>query len=75
MNSTAVRLLGAAAEFMELAVRPGAAKSLMDKRIAGLYNMPGPLLLQAVDIVLTHRRFLFPLTATRRSVVRGSSNQ
>jgi hypothetical protein len=79
MNSTTVKLLQAAAEFVggdkQLAVRLGIAQSLPGKLMAGPYHVPAPLLLQAVDIVLAHRQSLIPLAATRTSGVGRDSSQ
>ena len=62
MNSNAVKLLHAAAEYVggdgQLAVRLGITQSLLGKLMAGRYNVPAPLLLQIVDIVLAHRQLV-----------------
>jgi hypothetical protein len=79
MNSTAVKLLQAAAEFVvgakQVAMQPGVAQSLLSKLMASPYHAPAPLLLQAMDTVLARRRSLIPLAATRPSGVGGDSSQ
>jgi len=79
MNSTTIKLLQAAAEFVggekQLAVRLGLAPSLLGKLMAGRYQVPEPLRFQVVDIVLTHRESLIPLTATRTSGLGKDSSQ
>ena len=69
MNSNAVKLLRAAAQFVggdkQLAARLGLTQSLLGKLMAGRYYVPSLLLLQVVDIVLAHRQSPMPLAATR----------
>jgi hypothetical protein len=79
MNSTAVKLPQAAAEFVggakQLAMQLGVAQSSLGKLMASPYHAPAPLLLQATDIALARRRSLIPLAATRTSGVGGDSSQ
>jgi hypothetical protein len=60
VNSTAARLLQAALEVVgtekELARRLGIGETLLRKFMTDLVQLPDPLLLRAVDIVLAHRQ-------------------
>jgi hypothetical protein len=71
MNSTAVKLLQAAAELVEdekqLIAPLSIAQSLLGKLLADLNHLPDSLLLRAVDIMLVHRQSRIPLAATRTS--------
>lgn len=59
MSATTVKLLRAAAEIVggeeALAERLGVGKRLFEKFARGLVQLPDPLLLRAVDIILAAR--------------------
>ena len=67
-NSTGVRLLQAAAELVggeeQLAVHLGITESLLGRLLLGRYSVPDPLLLHAVDILLSRRASSIPLGDT-----------
>lgn len=59
MSGTTVKLLQAAAEIAggrrELAAQLGIGETLLEKMMADLVELPDPLLLRAVDIILANR--------------------
>lgn len=65
MSVTSTKLLQAAAEIVggnrALAQRLGVSHSLLMKFIADIVELPDPLLLRAVDIILADRRAEPPL--------------
>jgi hypothetical protein len=75
--STSAKLLQAAAEFVggeeQLALRLDIAPLLLRKLMAGLHDVPDPLLFRAVDIVLAHPQSLIPLAAIQPSRVGADS--
>jgi hypothetical protein len=66
MSATTVRLLHAASEIVggdkALAERLGIGKTLLSKLLADTLELPDPLLLRAVDIILADRQSRFLLT-------------
>jgi hypothetical protein len=71
VSATAVRLLRAASDMLggakALAQRLGIRETLLHQFMAGVHDLPDPLLLRAVDIILEERQFRLalagPLTA------------
>jgi hypothetical protein len=76
-NSTAVKLLQAAAGFVggekQLALTLGFAPPLLGKLMVDLHHAPDPVLLRAVDIVLAHHQSLIRLAVIRKSGFGGDS--
>ena len=64
MSGTTVRLLRTASEIVggnkALAEGLGVSESLLSRFIADSYELPDPLLLRAVDIILAERQFRLP---------------
>ncbi|MGQ0545723.1 MAG: hypothetical protein ACT4P3_10365 [Betaproteobacteria bacterium] len=71
MSVTTVRLLQAAAEVAggnkALAERLGISETLLSKFMADLVELPDPLLLRAVDIILEDRSRVSPPTQALHS--------
>lgn len=65
MSATTVKLLHVAAEIVggekRLAERLGIGETLLSKLLADLLELPDPLLLRAVDIILAERQSRLPL--------------
>ena len=66
MSATTVRLLQAASEILDgdaaLAEQLGVTESLLARFMADRHELPDPLLLRAVDIILADRQSRFSLT-------------
>ena len=66
MSATTVKLLQAASEIVggnkALARSLGISETLLHKFLADSHQLPDPLLLGAVDIILADRQFRLPLT-------------
>jgi len=65
MSATTVTLLKAASEIVQgdkaLAARLGISEALLSKFMADSHELPDPLLLRAVDIILADRACRFPV--------------
>ncbi len=77
MSATSVRLLQAAAEIAggnrALALRLGIGERLLAKFMADSHELPDPLLLRAVDIILADRQSRLPLDIEPVGPVRQES--
>jgi hypothetical protein len=79
INSTALRMLQAAAQFVggenQLAARLRIGQPLVGRVMAGRYSVPESLLRQAVHIVLAYRESLLPFATTPMSSFAENCNK